>query len=431
VSAGAEASEAVRGRSLSARRGDLVRGFPGRLALIVAAGVVLRVLYTVLVAPWPPAIPDDQVYFHYMPDLLADGKGFVQPLLAQLGQSHPTAAHPPFYSVVLALPAELGATGQLVQRLSGTVFGAGTVVVIALIARRLAGDRAALIAAGIGALYPILITADGALMSESLYGLLVGSSLLIAYRLVERPSLGWAAALGGLVGLAALTRGEALLLLLLLLVPIVRQPGGVRAGVVACIALVLALTPWTVRNWVRFDHFVPISTDAGAVFGGANCDTTYYGSNLGGWDFNCITSFSGLNEAEETSKQFRAGVTYVGDHITRLPVVLAARLARGWSFYQPWQANPGRSSLVQGLGVGMYWLLLPLAVYGLVLLRRRRAPIWLILVPVFTVSVTMLLIYGFLRFRQPAEISLVVLAAVALERLWTHLRPGTSTIRAT
>jgi hypothetical protein len=47
------------------------------------------------------------------------------------------------------------------------------------------------------------------------------------------------------------------------------------------------------------------------------------------------------------------------------------------------------------------------------------------------VSVTMLLIYGFLRFRQPAEISLVVLAAVALERLWTHLRPGTSTIRAT
>jgi 4-amino-4-deoxy-L-arabinose transferase-like glycosyltransferase len=430
VSAATQALGAIRGQLESPLRREGPGGFASRLAVIVAVGVVLRVLYTVLVAPWPPPLPDDQIYFHFMPDLLADGRGFIQPLLAQLGQERPTAAHPPFYSVVLAVPAELSLTGQLAQRLTGTLFGAGTIVIIALLARRLGGDRVALIAAALASVYPILITADGALMSESLYGLFVGISLLLAYGLSDRPTVGRAIPLGLVVGAAALTRGEALLLIFLVLIPVVRRPGGVRAATLACLAMLVVLAPWTLRNWFAFDQFVLISTDAGAVFAGANCPATYYGPNLGGWDINCTTSYPGKNEAEETAQQLRDGLDYTGDHLSRLPAVAMARLARGWSFYQPWQANPGRSSEVQGVGVAMYFVLLPLAVYGLLLLRRRRVRIWLILVPVVMVSVTMVVIYGFLRFRQPAEISLVVLAAVALERLWRPTRRSTSPVRA-
>lgn len=378
---------------------------------------MLRVLYTVLVAPWPPGLPDDQVYFNLMPDLLADGQGFTQPLLATRGEFVPTAAHPPLYSVVLAGPAALGISDELAQRLTGTLFGAGTIVVIALIGRRLAGDRVGLVAAGLAAVYPILITADGALMSESLYGLLVGLSLLTAYRVVDSGGVGFALLLGALVGCAALTRGEALLLLPLILVVVVRRPGGVRMAAAACVAMVLVLTPWTVRNLSVFDRFVLISTNAGAVVAGANCQGTYYGSNLGGWDLSCTLPYPQENEAGETAKQLGDGVEYASDHLTRLPLVAAARLARGWSLYQPWQANAGRSSLVQGLGTVMFWLLLPLAAYGLVTLRRRAAPTWLIVVPIVMVSVTMITSYGYMRFRQPAEISLVVLAAVALEAL--------------
>ena len=392
-------------------------GFTVRLAGIVAAGVVLRVLYTVLVAPWPPGLPDDQVYFQLMPDLLADGRGFTQPLLATRGEYVPTAAHPPLYSVVLAGPAELGLSDQLALRLTGTLFGAGTIVVIALIARRLAGDRTALVAAGLAALYPIFITADGALMSESLYGLLVGLSLLVAYRLADGAGVAWALLLGVLVGCAALTRGEALLLLPLILPAIVRRPGGLRVAAVACVAMVLALVPWTVRNLEVFDRFVLISTNAGAVVAGANCQGTYYGSNIGGWDLSCTLPYPEENEAGETAQQLRDGVDYASDHLTRLPVVAAVRLARGWSLYQPWQANAGRSSVVQGIGVVMFYLLVPLAVYGLFALRRRSTPIWLIVVPIIMVCVTMITSYGYLRFRQPAEISLVVLAAVALVTL--------------
>ena len=71
----------------------------------------------------------------------------------------------------------------------------------------------------------------------------------------------------------------------------------------------------------------------------------------------------------------------------------------------------------------MYFLLLPLAVWGAVLLRRRRALLWPLLAPVVMVIVTAAAFYGYLRFRQPAEISLVVLAGVALDQLARRARP--------
>src|ERR687894_349426 len=90
---------------------------------------------------------------------------------------------------------------------------------LALIARRLAGDRAGLAAAAIAAVYPILIAADGAPMSEALYGLLVATGLLLALRLHERGDLLSAAGLGAAIGIAALTRSEALGLIPLLAWP--------------------------------------------------------------------------------------------------------------------------------------------------------------------------------------------------------------------
>ena len=53
----------------------------------------------------------------------------------------------------------------------------------------------------------------------------------------------------------------------------------------------------------------------------------------------------------------------------------------------------------------------------MLLLRRRRFPLLILLAPFITVTVTTLLAYGQIRFRHSAELSLVVLAAVALDRL--------------
>lgn len=394
----------------------VVEGFGCRLGLLVALGVIIRAPYTVLVAPWPPKALTDEVYFNIVPHLLADGRGFIQPVLAIVGRSVPTAAHPPLYPLMLAGLAKLGGASDLAQRLTGSVFAAGTIVAIAWLARRVAGDRAALIAAAVAAAYPILITADGALMSESLYGMLVAVSLLAAYRLAEAPSAGRAVVLGILAGLAALTRGEAVLLLLLLLIPAARGRHGGRIAAITILTTLAMLTPWTVRNQIVFHQFVPIATDSGTTIGGANCPPVYYGAGIGGWSLSCAKQ-SSSNEAVQTARDRSAGLHYAVHHVVRLPLVAAARLLRVWGLYQPFQTDSGRSAAVEDVGVVTYWLLVPLAIYGFVLLRRRRTPTWLLISPCVAVSLTALLTYGIQRFREPAEISLVVLAAMALEQL--------------
>ena len=58
----------------------------------------------------------------------------------------------------------------------------------------------------------MLIAADGSVMSESLYVALVTAAMLLSYRALAEPSVARFALVGLVVGLAALTRADALFL---------------------------------------------------------------------------------------------------------------------------------------------------------------------------------------------------------------------------
>ena len=98
--------------------------------------------------------------------------------------------------------------------------------------------------------------------------------------------------------------------------------------------------------------------------------------------------------------------------------MLAARFGRVWSLYDPFQTPEGRSVRVQKLGVVAFFLMLPFAAWGIVALRRRGVGVWVLLAPALLVSVTALATYGNLRFREPVDVALVVLAAVGLDAVW-------------
>jgi hypothetical protein len=80
-----------------------------------------------------------------------------------------------------------------------------------------------------------------------------------------------------------------------------------------------------------------------------------------------------------------------------------------------YNVNEGRDVAVSWAGFVCFWLLVPCAVYGAVLLRRRKVPITPLVAQFVIVTVIAAAIYGLVRFRTPAEISLVVLAAVAVD----------------
>ena len=118
-------------------------------------------------------------------------------------------------------------------------------------------------------------------------------------------------------------------------------------------------------------------------------------------------------------------MAYAEHHLSRLPAVLAARLERLWGLRQPNVTMSGRWPTGQDIGVAMYYLLLVPAGAGLAVLRRRRAPVWVLIAPAIAVSVSALIGYGFLRLREPAEITLVIAAGVALDALASQPQPWT------
>ena len=289
----------------------MTRRFGPWLAAIVAVGVALRALQTLLVAPWPPGFFNDEAYYESLAQLIAHGVGFVRPAeFYRDGLSLPTAERAPLFPLALSGLAKLGVSGGDL-RLLGLLTGGGTIAVLGLLGRRLAGERAGLLAAGIAALYPTLIAADGALMTESLYGVLAALALLLAYRLLDELTLGRALALGAVLGVAAHARAEALLLLPLLLVPLVRRRGGLKASAAVCVAFALVLVPWTARNWVEFDRPVLIATEGGETLAGANCEQVYYGKRTGTWEVSCV-DFSGAATRPRSST--RPGTTASATH---------------------------------------------------------------------------------------------------------------------
>jgi hypothetical protein len=173
-----------------------------------------------------------------------------------------------------------------------------------------------------------------------------------------------------------------------------------------------------VRNWVVFDRFVPIATGSGSAIAGANCPLSYSGKGIGGWALSCIRAYPG-NDAAVSAKWRRDGWRYAVDHVDRLPWVAVARERRVWGLLPLRQRLTGRSTTVEDFGVAMYFVLIVPAIYGFVVLRRRRAPVWILMTPFVLVFFTALFTYGTVRFREPAELSLVVLAAVGVAELWS------------
>ena len=391
--------------------------FAVRLTAIVVAGVGLRVLHALIVAPHTGGF-NDAFWFSTVGSDIAQGHGFVEPVGSVFAPGFhraATALHPPLYPLWLAGLFKLGVSTDLAQRALGALFGAATTCLVGLLGRRIGGDRLGLLAAGLAAVHPVLIAADGTLLSEGLYGTVCALVLLVAWRFGERPSFGRAALLGAAVALAALTRSEGLLLLLVLVVPLVwgARPAPrwrLFAVSIACTAVVLS--PWVIRNWSVYGRPL-LSTNDGTVVAGANCHRAYHGRDLGYWVLACEGRAHG-NEAQGEDQRVSRGLRYARDHAGRLPVVMAVRVMRAWTLYQPFRGDEeqGRSATVERVGIVLDYVLALLSLAGALALRRMGRPLRVLLAPIWLVTLAAVLGYGFVRLREPAELSLVVLGAV-------------------
>jgi 4-amino-4-deoxy-L-arabinose transferase-like glycosyltransferase len=425
------------------------RSFVGWLAVIAIAGAAVRLMN---VFWWRPTtdrvgylgykLGGDAFYYHWQANALARGHWFIDPFRwLYTGAIRPSAAHPPLYTLYLAVWSRLGVDTVTGHRVVSGLLGVAAVVVIGILGNRLGGRTAGLIAAGVAALYPELWINDGMLLSESIAVLATACALLATYAYWRTPRLRNAVLMGATCGIAALSRTELALLFPFMVLPLVATTRSVdvRARVRLCVAAfaagALVLVPWVGFNMLRFREPTFISTGTGGALAAASCDGVYYGKFIG-YYANCFTGpWPGpkFDESERDLVPRRQARAYIDNHLSRLPVVVAARVGRLWAVFKPGQTTwldwwlEGRGRAPSYIGLFSYYLLMPFAIGGLVVMRRRRIPILPFIVLALVATIAAAVTFGVTRYRAPAEVAIVIAAGVGAAAALDWLRARRAT----
>jgi 4-amino-4-deoxy-L-arabinose transferase-like glycosyltransferase len=202
---------------------------------------------------------DYQVYDEQARNLLA-GRGFWSDLEPERSRRGPL--YPFFLAGIYSVFGPAYSAVRIVQ----CVLGAGTAVLIFLLASHLFHPRIGLWA-GLGtALYPLLLLLPDGLMLENLLIPLCALLLFLLVRLSPGRTAAAAALIGLVLGLIALIRPISLVfpgylaLGLLALHGLSRWRETVKTCLIATLVMACVVAPWTIRNYRLHHRFIPVST---------------------------------------------------------------------------------------------------------------------------------------------------------------------------
>lgn len=235
---------------------------------VVAIGIALRLLWATVGARSPRILADPALY-QQAALRIAAGEGYVG------FNGFPTSYYPPGYPWFLGSfqwllervglgEHTIGAVALLQALLSGIA-----ILAVMVVGHTLAGRRAALAAGLALALWPNLIAHSSLMLSETLFVTLLSIALAATVTMVQADRLvPWRAAVAGLaMGAATLVRPQVLVVVVAAVVAWSLSRLGwrdvVRRTAVLAVGVVVVVAPWTIRNAIVFDAFVPVSTNDG------------------------------------------------------------------------------------------------------------------------------------------------------------------------
>jgi 4-amino-4-deoxy-L-arabinose transferase-like glycosyltransferase len=351
----------------------------------------------------------------------------------------------PGYPLLLAglfrvLPSGEQGPGVMAARALGALLGCLTIGGVAAIAWQLFGAKAAMLAAAITSIYPEAIAASIFILSEAPFGPPMTVHLL-AWILAWKANslggrLGWSALAGIAAGLGTLVRPSWLLFVPLALVIGVAVTGNRRRqltiGVVMLAAMAATMSPWWIRNYQLAGRFVPTSLQVGAsLYDGLHPGAT------GASEMSFVPQF-GAEQARADAAARAAGQEPIGlfeDRLDRRMQAAAVQWAQRnprrvlqlalTKFLRMWSPVPNagefRSSALRLVLAATYVPVLLLGLTGLWRFGRRGWPYVLCFLPAVYFTLLHVIFVSSIRYRQPAMLLIIVLAAGVLAQwIWPN-----------
>ena len=407
----------------------------------------------------------DQVSYDRLAQRLLDGYGFTFDKLwwPYTHAGKPTAHWSFLYTLYLAGIYGLVGHHPLVARLiQAFLVGALMPWLVYRLGCRHFGRQVGLVASGVMACYAYFVYYAGTLMTESFY--IIGSLLVLDLaeqlgRAGETPPVArqQSILLGLALGVTVLLRQVFLLFIPVLFVwllwrsyryqtnptgadrtikkndasglttsrdqrlatPLRNKPVVRMAGILltATVVLLFAIAPWTVRNYLAFNRFVLLNTNAGFAFYWSNhpIHGQNYPANLPDWDAYVRLippELLSLDEAELDQALLKRGLGFVRDDPRRY---LMLSISRFDDYFMFWPS--AESSLISNASRTLsFGLLSPLMAFGFITHIRRSFSSEILILYLFIViySGIHLLSWSLIRYRLPVDAILIIFAGAAL-----------------
>ena len=397
------------------------------LALILAAAVLIRIPVAFYMGDQAIELPaiQDQVSYDALARSLLDGRGYSfnenwYPFTpAYTPTSHWSFIYPLYLAGVYSVTGYHPLAARLLQ---GAVGGALLCFLVYRIGCRVINEETGLVSAGLAAVYGYFIYYNAALMTETFFIVLVLLALYLSIELKENPApIHWVG-LGFALGLASLLRQTILLFIpfLLFWLFLELKNRGIRWWyyLLPVAVILLLITPWTLRNYLVYDQFLLLNSNAGyALYASNNPDLAT------NWDNDKVVvpvpaELKGRNEAELDRALTQKGVEFIFADPKRY---LLLNLDKSLEYFRFWPSSD--SSRISNLNrVFSFGLYLPFMVLGLAISFSR----WRYFVPLylfmFIHTGIHLLTWPSPRYRLPVDAVLMIFAGMALIELAKQLK---------
>jgi 4-amino-4-deoxy-L-arabinose transferase-like glycosyltransferase len=410
------------------------------VGLLLVLALVVRLGY-VAATPGYQAINDAHNYDVHARSIAA-GDGFAR---IGSGPSGQTAFRPPGYPYLLAGVYRLSgveraqaSTRYLAGRVANAVVGTVIVALIGVLSAQLFDRRVALVALSLGAVYLPLILVGGSLMSEPLFAaLLLGALAAAVQHRRSAHRYRWVLGAGVLGGLAILTRANAAILLAPLVVAVwdarPRWSSRALAPLAALVAVALVtVAPWTIRNAVVLDSFVPVSTQLGTALAGTYNDAARTDhQHPASWrslrrvpDYQyLVRRWHQIPEPVLERRLRAAALRYAAHHPTYVAEVAFWNATRmldlaGMSWSRHTASTISIGPRWADACVVTFWLFAALAIAGALTSRGRQTPRYVAAVPALLFLSVAFLAFETPRYRTGIDPFIVMLVSVAFLAGW-------------
>lgn len=231
------------------------------LAVLFAAAFILKLIYVIqsagaLVVTVP--IMDSEYYYRMAEDIL--GGHFVRADAFFMG---------PLYPYYLAIVFGVFGKSIMIARVIQVLGGSLTVLLTYLVGKTVFRPSVALLGAVMLACYGTTTFYEGQLLMMWLGTLLNMTMLWVLYRTQDKPGVKKFVVVGVLLGLSALARANILVFLVVVLLwvlVVAREPRRWLAAAVLVGTVVVTVLPATIHNYLAARDFVPITSNGGVNF---------------------------------------------------------------------------------------------------------------------------------------------------------------------